>query len=102
MSSALSEEEKKIKILSKSIGTMVHEISHMFGIRHCVYYECTMNGSNGSFEDDRRPDEDICPLCLYKLKVNIKFDTKERYEKMLEVCKDIGLTKRAEKFEELL
>jgi len=35
-------------ILWKSIGTLVHEIGHMFGLKHCVYYECLMNGSNSS------------------------------------------------------
>ena len=38
--------------LRRSLGTMVHEIGHMFGLRHCIVYECTMNGSNGSDESD--------------------------------------------------
>ena len=30
----------------RSCHTMAHEISHMFGLKHCIYYECIMNGSN--------------------------------------------------------
>lgn len=31
-------------ILYPSLRTMIHEIGHMFGITHCVYYMCLMNG----------------------------------------------------------
>jgi len=24
---------------------MAHELGHMFGLTHCVYYNCLMNGS---------------------------------------------------------
>ena len=51
----------------RGCNTMVHEITHMFGVKHCIYYECTMNGSNGSFESDRREDTTLCPSCLIKL-----------------------------------
>jgi len=30
--------------------TMAHEIGHMFGLHHCVYYECLMNGYNSMAE----------------------------------------------------
>ena len=26
-----------------------HEIGHMFGIKHCIYYSCCMNGNNLEF-----------------------------------------------------
>ena len=69
---------------------MVHEIGHMFGLRHCIYYECTMNGSNGSFEDNYVADRYLCPVCLCKLKLNAKFDCKERYVKLLEAAGALG------------
>ena len=61
------------RILWRSISVMVHEITHMFGVRHCVYYECVMNGSNHLEESDGRPLE-LCVVCLRKLQSNIKFD----------------------------
>jgi len=38
------EEVEKIKLI-RSVKVMLHEIGHMFGINHCNYYECLMNGS---------------------------------------------------------
>jgi len=31
---------------------MLHEIGHMFGLKHCVYYECLMNGIMSVEEQD--------------------------------------------------
>jgi len=46
--------------------TATHETGHMFGIRHCIAYQCGMNGSNHSDERDRQPLE-FCPQCQAKL-----------------------------------
>ena len=77
---------------------MVHEIGHMFGLKHCIYYECILNGSNGSFEL-RHPDRTLCPICLAKLKLNIKFDIRERTTHMIEACHAIGFTEMAQSYE---
>ena len=61
---------------------MSHEICHMFGIKHCVYYECLMNGSNHDEEAANKP-MNLCPVCLRKLQSNIGFDVLRRYECML-------------------
>ena len=34
------------RIKYSSMSVMAHEITHMFGVRHCIYYNCLMNGSN--------------------------------------------------------
>ena len=78
---------------------MVHEIGHMFGLKHCVYYECILNGSNGGFESDRFPDRTLCPICLTKLKLNIKFDIRERTVKMIEACHALGFQTMAQVYE---
>ena len=78
---------------------MVHEIGHMFGLKHCVYYECILNGSNGDFESDRFPDRTLCPICLTKLKLNIKFDIRERTVKMIEACQALGFQTMAQVYE---
>jgi len=38
-----TEEIEKIKMFW-SIKVMWHEIGHMFGMKHCTYYQCIMNG----------------------------------------------------------
>lgn len=61
------------KCFQRTIRTATHEIGHMFSIRHCVKYECCMNGSNNLFEMDNRPTY-FCPDCLRKLSWNLKQD----------------------------
>ena len=51
-----------------TLQVMTHEIGHMFGIKHCVYHNCAMNGSNHLAESDRRAAS-LCPICLRKLQV---------------------------------
>lgn len=77
----------------------MHEITHMFGVKHCIYYECTMNGHNGEFESDRHPDATLCPSCLIKLQMNIKFDVKERYQKLAEASAALGFYKQAQLYQ---
>ena len=31
-------------LLMRACAIMCHEIGHQFGLRHCIYYECLMNG----------------------------------------------------------
>jgi archaemetzincin len=32
-------------LLWRSIRVVVHEIGHMFGMKHCIYFNCLMRGS---------------------------------------------------------
>ena len=69
------------------MGVMGHEITHMFGVRHCVFYNCLMNGSNHDEEADRKPMH-FCVVCLRKMQSNVKFDILERYQRLREFyCK---------------
>ena len=68
---------------------MTHEVGHMFGLKHCVFYECAMNGSNSGEESARRPFW-LCPVCLRKLQHVINFDVLERYEALKSVCAELG------------
>ncbi|KAM9424242.1 archaemetzincin-2 [Pholidichthys leucotaenia] len=69
-------------LLLRSCKTMTHEIGHMFGIRHCQWLSCVMQGSNHLEESDRRP-LDFCPICLRKLQVSVGFKIAERYKALL-------------------
>ncbi|MHC4547261.1 MAG: archaemetzincin [Planctomycetota bacterium] len=67
--------------LRRACKVVVHEAGHAFGLEHCIYYACNMNGSNSLPESDRRPLR-LCPVCLKKLQWNRAFDVLDRYEKL--------------------
>jgi len=79
---------------------MVHETCHMFGMKHCIYYECTMNGTNG--ESTGKGTKALCPVCYKKLKRNVKFDTVERMKGLIEVCTELGFNKEAKLYTQFL
>jgi len=37
-------------LLHSACHVCVHETGHMFGMTHCTYYQCTMNGFNSAEE----------------------------------------------------
>ena len=78
-------------------------IGHLFGIKHCVYYDCLMNGSNCEEENKKKPQM-LCPICLRKFQLNVPFDIKTRYQNLIAVCKKMGghFLKDAKRYEELL
>jgi archaemetzincin len=89
-------------LLRNSCGVMVHEIGHMFGIKHCIYYNCTMNGSN-SYEESLRTKRYLCPICLKKLKKGIPgFDIASWVSKMMEACIGLGFEEDAAFYNSLL
>lgn len=65
------------------MAVVAHEVTHMFGIRHCIHYKCLMNGSNHLEESSKKPLY-LCVVCLRKLQSNIKFDILERYIRLRE------------------
>lgn len=66
-------------IFRRSCKVLSHEMGHMFGIQHCVFFECIMNGSNHMAEADDRPMH-LCPVCLRKLHLATGFDLIKREE----------------------
>uniref|UniRef100_A0A803JUD0 Archaemetzincin-2 n=1 Tax=Xenopus tropicalis TaxID=8364 RepID=A0A803JUD0_XENTR len=61
------------------LQTLTHEIGHMFGLRHCQWLQCVMQGSNHLEESDRRPAH-LCAVCLRKLQSVLQFNMAERYK----------------------
>jgi len=49
---------------------LCHEACHLFGIKHCVYTSCLMNGSNHLDESESRPFA-ACPADLRKLTLTL-------------------------------
>jgi archaemetzincin len=84
-------------LLHRSCKVLAHETGHMFGLAHCTYFNCLMNGSNHLAESDRRPLH-LCPACLRKLQWSIGFDVLERYHALEKVCRGDGFTDEADWF----
>lgn len=64
--------------LQRASKVLTHEMGHMFGIKHCIHYQCNMNGANSLRECDSTPMH-LCPVCLRKLQRAVGFDPLARY-----------------------
>lgn len=74
--------------LSRTTRTASHELGHCFGIDHCVYYACIMQGTASMAEDVRQPPY-LCPVELAKIQRAIGFtdkDVVERYKALQNFC----------------
>ncbi len=65
-------------LLRRSCKTLVHEIAHLFGLAHCIYHRCVVNGSNHQAESDSRPHH-ACPVCLRKIQHATGAELERRY-----------------------
>lgn len=76
--------------------TASHELGHCFGIDHCVYYACSMQGTTSLAEDMRQPPY-LCPVDLGKVITATSTGAqsverteaeriRERYGAMIRVC----------------
>ncbi|XP_049636176.1 archaemetzincin-2 isoform X2 [Suncus etruscus] len=74
-------------LLLRSCKTLSHEVGHIFGLRHCQWLACLMQGSNHLEEADRRP-LNLCPICLRKLQCAIGFKIVERYKALVKWIED--------------
>jgi len=80
----LSENERKRKpelLLERTLKIAMHETGHMFSMKHCTKYECSMSGTNHLAETDRRP-LDNCPECMAKIAWAMRYDPVERYNNL--------------------
>ena len=87
--------------LKRTIHTAIHEAGHLFSIKHCIAYDCVMNGSNSREESDRR-ELYFCPSCLYKLCGNLKIKPEKRFAELAQFCEDNKFPKQAEFFKKLI
>jgi archaemetzincin len=84
-------------LLRRSCKVLAHETGHMFGLTHCTFFNCLMNGSNHLAESDRRPLH-LCPVCLRKLQWSIGFEVLERYGALERLTRADGFTDEADWF----
>ena len=79
---SVGEEERRRLILQRSCKLLVHEIAHLLGIDHCIWYSCCMNGS-GHLQEDFRQSMHLCPVDLRKLQTLCGFDMVARYRGLM-------------------
>jgi len=89
------------EFLRRSLKIVAHETGHAFGLRHCIFYRCCMNGSNSLTESDSQP-LDYCPLCHDKLRHALAFDPKQRFERLAAFYDRVGFTQEAQVVRERL
>lgn len=77
--------------LERTMKIAVHEVGHMFSMRHCTKYECVMSGTNHLGETDRRPI-DACPECMAKIAWMTKTSPKDRYARLIKFATKYKLT----------
>ncbi|KAK4897429.1 hypothetical protein LTR27_004949 [Elasticomyces elasticus] len=63
---AQSPEQLRSLWLARVCKTASHELGHCFGMDHCIYYACVMQGTAGLSEDARQPPY-LCPVDTAKL-----------------------------------
>jgi len=81
-------------ILKRAAKVLTHETGHMFGIKHCIFYQCNMGGVNHMGEMDASPMH-LCPVCLRKLQHSAKFDPVKRYEELQQFYEKYKLDEEA-------
>jgi len=92
---ALPDKKQRAKRLqAASSKVTVHELLHLLGLDHCIYFACLMNGS-GSLEEDHRQPHHLCPVCLKKLHLLVGLKEESRYRQLAEVYSDLGLEEEA-------
>ncbi len=82
------------QLLRHTLKLSAHELGHVFGIKHCVFYRCVMNGANSLAESSAAPMH-LCPVCLAKLKWNVDFDARRRYQQLSRFYKKVGMVAEA-------
>ena len=94
-SGKMAEAEHKRTILQRSCKLLVHEVCHLLGLDHCIWFSCLMNGSGHLSEDFSQPMT-LCPVDLHKLQTLCGFDVAARYTGLERFFHRCGLREEAE------
>ena len=89
-SQKMPSQQKERTLLQRCCKLLVHEIAHLLGLDHCIWYSCCMNGS-GHLSEDFNQSMHLCPVDLRKLQCLCGFDVVERYSQLLEFYRTHGL-----------
>jgi archaemetzincin len=69
----------------------------MFGLRHCLHFECLMNATAGIEDLDRLPLH-LCPVCLRKLWSVTGISIVSRWEQLVSLSDELALPAEREWF----
>lgn len=78
----------------RCFGVVAHELGHILGLHHCIYYRCVMQGANSLPEIDAAPLR-LCPVCEEKLAWNLGFEPKARLVALARLYREEGLEAEA-------
>jgi archaemetzincin len=84
------EKHYQAEYIRRAGKAIVHEICHVFGIDHCIHYNCLMNGTGHLVEDYAAPTF-LCGICLRKLQFSIGFSVSMRYEMLKNIFATAGM-----------
>lgn len=87
-------DQHRVLILRRCVKILLHELGHLFGLSHCIYYLCLMNGANHEREMDQQTLY-VCPVCLRKLYSTLNFNVRSVYQSFLELCEEYHLNEEA-------
>jgi archaemetzincin len=76
-----SEQKTCSEMLRRAGKLLVHELMHIYGIDHCIYYDCIMRGTGHLVEDFSAPMH-LCPIDLRKMQFRLGFNVQGRYERL--------------------
>ena len=94
-SQAMLRADRRKTVLQRGCKLLVHELGHLLGLDHCVWFSCLMNGSGHLREDFRQPMT-LCPVDLRKLQTLTGCDVVSRYAGLLAFFRRCGLDEEAE------
>lgn len=87
--------------LRRTISTAVHETGHIFGIHHCIAFECVMSQRENMIQKDLRGLH-FCPSCQQKLNWAMNSDPAKRLRNLMAITSSSGLDKEAQFFQKSL
>ena len=71
--------------LGRVCRTASHELGHCFGIAHCSWYACCMQGTASLIEDVRQPPY-LCPVDAAKVGAATGKEEQERLKALMDYC----------------
>ena len=83
------------RCLWRMIKVSTHETGHMFSMKHCIYAQCNMQGSNHLQESDKQPLH-LCSQCQAKTAYATNAKPIQRMQKLLKLCEKHGFEKEVE------
>eukprot|EP01065_Artemidia_motanka_P015149 TRINITY_DN19010_c1_g1_i1.p1 TRINITY_DN19010_c1_g1~~TRINITY_DN19010_c1_g1_i1.p1 ORF type:complete len:338 (+),score=106.95 TRINITY_DN19010_c1_g1_i1:69-1082(+) len=80
-------------IMHRACKVLAHELGHVFGLKHCIYHQCLMRGSNHMDELDAN-GMFLCPVCLSKLLNRFRWCMSDRMRTIAVACAELGVGER--------